>query len=186
MNEPERGPGQDSQHAIRWPRRYLPGTTDNFVSNEAIVRGLSYRDVWPLLADASRWTSYYDDASDPVFPNGDGPLLTEGTAFSFTTFGFAPLDAEVIEYVAPSDGVPGRLSWTAKQDGDPEEQLDALHGWLVEDLPGGRARILTQESQLGLPATRLAAQKPNPMLVGHQTWLDALVTAAMSASASAR
>jgi hypothetical protein len=171
----------DTQHAIHWPEKYLPGTTDNFVSNEAIVQGLSYQAIWPLLADASQWTTYYDNASDPVFPNGDGPLLTEGTVFSFATFGFPPLDAEVVEYVAPGDGFPGRLSWTAKQDGGPREKLDVLHCWLVEDLPGGRARILTQESQLGEPAAQLAAQSPNPMLLGHQAWIDGLVAAAKSA-----
>jgi len=47
----------DTQHAIHWPEKYLPGSTENFVSNETIVRGLSYREVWPLLADASKWTS---------------------------------------------------------------------------------------------------------------------------------
>lgn len=168
----------ETQNAIHWPERYLPGTTDNFVSNETIVRGLGSNDVWPLLADASKWTSYYDNASDPVFPNGDGPLLTEGIAFSFATFGFPPLDAAVVEHAEPGGGMPGRLSWTAKLDGKPEERLDALHCWLVEDLAGGRVRILTQESQLGQPAADLAARRPNPMLVGHQAWLDGLVNAA--------
>ncbi|MFF2324981.1 MULTISPECIES: SRPBCC domain-containing protein [unclassified Streptomyces] len=168
----------DTQNAIHWPDRYLPGTTDNFVSNEVIVKGLSHQDVWPLLADTSKWTSYYDNASAPVFPSGGGPLLTQGAVFSFATFGFPPLDAEVVEYVEPGDGTPGRLSWTAQQDGTPEEKLDVLHAWLVEDLPGGRVRILTQESQIGRPAADLAVQKPNPMLNGHQTWLDGLVAAA--------
>ena len=27
--------------SIRWPEDYLPGLTDNFVSNEVIVQGLS-------------------------------------------------------------------------------------------------------------------------------------------------
>ncbi|WP_308114508.1 hypothetical protein [Streptomyces sp. ISL-12] len=53
-----------------------------------------------------------------------------------------------------------------------------LHAWLVEDLPGGRVRILTQESQFGKPAADLAGQTPNPMLNGHQAWLDGLVRAA--------
>ncbi|MFC9132732.1 hypothetical protein ACFT4A_38665 [Streptomyces sp. NPDC057099] len=53
-----------------------------------------------------------------------------------------------------------------------------LHAWLVEDLPGGRVRILTQETQIGRPAAALAAERPDPMLNGHQAWLDGLVTAA--------
>jgi hypothetical protein len=47
-----------------------------------------------------------------------------------------------------------------------------------EDLPGGRVRILTQETQTGRPAAEPARQTPNPMLNGHQAWLDGLVRAA--------
>lgn len=79
---------------------------------------------------------------------------------------------------APDEDTPGRLSWTAKQHGRPEEQLDVLHAWLVEDLHGGRVRILTQETQIGRPAAALANERPNPMLNGHQAWLDGLVSAA--------
>ncbi|MEU7860524.1 hypothetical protein [Nonomuraea sp. NPDC049141] len=48
----------------------------------------------------------------------------------------------------------------------------------MEDLSGGRVRILTQESQLGRPAAELAEQRPNPMLNGHQDWLTGLARAA--------
>ncbi|MEU5595122.1 hypothetical protein [Streptomyces sp. NPDC020298] len=48
----------------------------------------------------------------------------------------------------------------------------------MEDLPGGRVRVLTQETQIGRPAAELAKQIPNPMLGGHQAWLDGLVRAA--------
>lgn len=30
---------------INWPEQYLPGTTDNFASNEVIVKGLRTADV---------------------------------------------------------------------------------------------------------------------------------------------
>jgi len=170
--------GSETQNAIHWPERYLPGTTDNFVTNEVIVEGLSQHEIWPLLADTSKWTSYYDNASDPVFPHRDGPLLHQGSVFSFSTFGFPPLAAEVVEYAEPGADEPGRLSWTAKQHGPPEDALDVLHCWLVEDLPAGRVRILTQESQIGEPAAQLARRKPNPLLIGHQAWLDGLVAAA--------
>ena len=49
---------------------------------------------------------------------------------------------------------------------------------LIEDLPGGRVRILTQESQIGQPAREMAAAKPNPMLDAHQDWVDGLARAA--------
>ncbi len=89
------------------------------------------------------------------------------------------------EAVTPSASQPGRLAWRAWQDGRPEEALDVLHAWVVEDLDQGRVRILTQESQIGQPAAGLATQRPNPMLNGHQAWLDGLVKAAKEAKAKA-
>ena len=107
----------------------------------AVTTGPSTRPAsWPLLADTSR-SSSYDNATDPAFPNDDGPLLADGRRFSFGTFGFPPLDAEVVEYAEPTDTTPGRLSWTAKQEDAPDEKLDVRHCWLLEDLPGGRVRI---------------------------------------------
>lgn len=173
----ERLPGP-VQNAVAWPQRYLPGTTDNFVSNEAVVPGLSAARVWGPLTDTSRWEDYYDNVSDISFPDGQGPVLAQGVHFSFATFGFPPLDATAVQFDAPAPGRPGRLSWTARQEGSPAERLDVLHAWLVEDLPGGRVRILTQESQIGEPAAGLARQRPNPMLNGHQAWVDGLVEAA--------
>lgn len=167
-----------TQHAIVWPSDYLPGTGDNFVSNEVIVRGVRAAGVWRHLVDTSAWESYYDNVSDIEFPDGGGPRLKTGTHFRFSTFGFPPLDAHVVELQEPARDVPGRLSWTAHQDGGPDEKLDILHAWLVEDLPGDRVRILTQENQFGTPAAELARQEPNPMLNGHQAWLDGLVRAA--------
>lgn len=171
-------PSQDVQHAITWPEHYLPGTGDNFVSNEVIVSGLTAATAWQYLVDTSTWESYYENVSDITFPEGGGPELTEGVIFSFSTFGFPPLAARIVELSAPGVDAPGRLSWTAKQDGAPEQRLDVLHAWLVEDLPGGRVRVLTQEVQHGQPAAELAAQRPNPMLNGHQAWLDGLISAA--------
>ncbi len=107
-------------HAIAWPEGYLPGTTENFVSNEAIVAGVRFR---------------------------------------FRTVGF-PVEAEVTECVAPA------------------ARLDVHHAWPVEDLDGDRVRILTQETQKGRPAVELAAARPDPMLNGHQAWLDGLIGAA--------
>ncbi|WP_424046027.1 hypothetical protein [Neisseria sicca] len=44
-----------SQPAIIWPAKYTPGETDNYVSNEVIVKGLSVADVLPYLADTKAW-----------------------------------------------------------------------------------------------------------------------------------
>ncbi|MFE4628778.1 hypothetical protein [Streptomyces mirabilis] len=107
-----------TQNAITWPERYLPGTGDNFVSNEVVVAGLSAADVWRHLVDTSRWESYYDNVADIGFPQGGGSVLTDGIHFSFGTFGFPPLDAHVVEFQAPAEDTravcPGRRSRTAR------------------------------------------------------------------------
>lgn len=48
----------------------------------------------------------------------------------------------------------------------------------MEDLSGGRVRILTQESQCGGVFVEFSKKKPNPMVNGHQDWCDGLVAAA--------
>jgi len=162
---------------IFWPEKYLPGTTDNYVSNEVIVKDLTAAQIWPLLFNITKWESYYTNVSQ-ITPPSSGPELKQGNKFSFSTFGFPPLQSEVLESVAPSAGKAGRLAWRAGQEGDEDSALDVYHAWLVEDLDHGRVRILTQESQIGKPAAELAMKRPNPMLNGHQEWLDGLVGAA--------
>ena len=171
-------------NSIVWPKGYLPGETDNFCSNEVIVKGLTTADVWPFLAKAYIWSSYYANSSDVKLPDGAEQLQAE-MVFFFKTFGF-PVDAQVVEFVAPQVGEPARIAWHgwAGEVGT-DERLDVHHAWLIEDLEGGRVRILTQETQNGQPAKELAQAKPNPMINGHQDWLDGLVAAASQAKISA-
>ncbi|QXI30566.1 SRPBCC domain-containing protein [Pseudomonas vanderleydeniana] len=164
---------------IIWPQGYLPGFTENFVSNEVIVAGLSAADIWPLLSEAGRWPGYYANSANVRLHDHDGPDLQEGVRFYFETFGF-PVEAQCNEYVPPSAGTPGRIAWHGWA-GEGETRLDVHHAWLVEDLPQGRVRILTQETQKGRPAEELARARPNPMINGHQDWLDGLVSAARQA-----
>ena len=161
-------------HAIHWPEKYLPGTTDNFVSNEVIVKGLTATEIWKYLNDTSYWESYYQNVSAISFATGEGPELAAGRNFRFTTFVF-PVEAEVVEWVAPTAGEPGRMAWTGMIGKGTEDELDVLHAWILEDLPGGRVRVLTQESQNGKPAREMAVARPNPMLNAHQDWLNGLV-----------
>lgn len=166
-------------NAIIWPEAYTPGETDNFASNEVIVKGLTTADIWPLLNVPARWPEYYGNASDTSFHDGKGPELEADVYFFFKTFGF-PIEAQVTEYVPPKPGEAARLAWHG-WDGEGDTRLDVIHAWLVEDLPGNRVRILTQESQKGKPAQELAKTSPNPMINGHQAWLDGLVAAARKA-----
>lgn len=163
-------------HAINWPQGYIPGETDNFASNEVIVAGLGVADVWPYLANPERWPSYYANSADVRFHDGKGPELAEGVRFFFSTFGF-PVESQVVEYVPPQSGQPARVAWHGWS-GEGETRLDVHHAWLLEDLPGNRVRVLTQETQNGAPAKALARTRPNPMINGHQEWLDGLIDAA--------
>jgi hypothetical protein len=165
--------------AILWPTRFLPGTTDNYVSNEVVAAGLTATQVWPFLADTAHWEAYYDNICQ-ITPPPSGSLLTPtavGSRFQFSTFGFPPLDIELAECVPPTATTPGRLAWRAWQDGDADAALAVYHAWIVENAPWSSegkpfARILTQETQIGKPAAQLATAQPNPMLNGHQSWLD--------------
>lgn len=130
------------------------------------------------------WPTYYGNASDIRFHQGKGPELSDGARFRFTTFGF-PVEAEVTEYVPPVSGRPARVAWHGWVEGDAENRLDVHHAWLFEDLPGGRVRILTQETQKGKPAEELARTRPNPMINGHQEWLEGLAEAARRARGAA-
>lgn len=67
-----------------------------------------------------------------------------------------------------------RLAWRGWNIAEGDDYLEVYHAWLVEKLDGDRVRILTQESQSGVPAKALAASVPNTMLNGHQAWLDGL------------
>lgn len=82
------------------------------------------------------------------------------------------------EYQPPAAGRPGRVAWHGWVEGDAKTRLDVHHAWLLEDLPGGRVRVLTQETQIGEPAKELAKTLPHPMLNAHQAWLDGLLRAA--------
>lgn len=168
------------QNSIVWPEGYLPGTTDNFCSNEVIVSGLKTTDIWPLLAHPFEWPKYYQNSSDIEFINSENKELFADVRFRFKTFGF-PIEAQVTEFVPPIEGQPARLAWHGWAEGDEETRLDVIHAWLIEDLEGGRVRILTQETQIGNPAKELAKTKPNPMINGHQNWLDGLVSYAKNA-----
>ncbi|WDE02516.1 SRPBCC domain-containing protein [Thalassomonas actiniarum] len=160
---------------ILWPENYVPGFADNFCSNEVIVAGLTVKDVWPFLVTPSLWPTYYKNSGNTHVKDDKGPQLADGTAFSFETFGF-PVECEVVEYVAPVDGQAARIAWRGWS-GEGAGRIDVYHAWLLEELSDNRVRILTQETQNGNPAKELAVTVPNPMINGHQAWLDGLVSA---------
>jgi hypothetical protein len=80
-------------HEIIWPKDFTPGFTENFVSNEVIVSGLSAEEVWPFLNQAARWPTYYSNSANVCVHEGRGPELENGVRFYFETFGF-PVEAQ--------------------------------------------------------------------------------------------
>lgn len=165
---------------INWPEDYLPGFTDNFASNEIIVPGITAKEVFENLLDTSIWPTYYDNVADVYFYDHDGPVLKENTRFRFKTFGF-PVEAQIIEFEKPADGKPGCLAWHGWSEGDADHRLDVVHAWLIEDMPKGRVRILTQESQKGKPAKDLFNTHPDTMNIGHQDWVKGLAATVLKA-----
>lgn len=168
------------QPAIVWPSEYTPGETDNYCSNEVIVKGLSVTDVWDLLIDTAQWAGYYDNAANIRVGDGSHTRLSANVSFSFETFGFT-VRSQVLEFAPLHHGV-ARIAWKGLC-GEGDGLLDVYHAWLLEDLPNNRVRILTEESQKGKPAIELANTVPNPMINGHQKWLDGLVRTAKARKA---
>ncbi len=118
------------------------------------------------------------NCADIRFYDNKKPELENGVRFYFKTFGF-PVEAQVVEFVPPMEDKPARLAWHGwSGEENTTQRLDVHHAWLLEDLSSNRVRILTQETQNGVPAKELANTRPNPMLNGHQAWLDGLVEAA--------
>lgn len=169
-------------HEINWPHEYLPGTTDNFASNEVIIQGVTAAEAFENLIDVAIWPTYYKNVADVEFDNTKGTKLAENTRFRFKTFGF-PIEAEITEFEAPSGNQPERLAWHGWAEGDEDHRLDVIHAWLIEDLSENRVRILTQESQIGKPAVALHEDPTDPMNIGHQDWLHGLAATLLKSKA---
>ena len=84
-----------TMNAINWPKEYLPGLTDNYVSNEVIVKGITVEAVWEYLTNAATWPSYYSNSSDIKMLNQEDTHLISNTRLFFNPFGFR-VDAEVV------------------------------------------------------------------------------------------
>ncbi len=53
--------------AINWPEGFKPGLSDNFVSNEVIVKDFSAQDAWEYIINTNEWTKYYSNVSNVHF-----------------------------------------------------------------------------------------------------------------------
>lgn len=161
-------------NAIKWPKGFEPGLSDNFVSNEVIVPGFTAIDAWKYIINVDEWIDYYSNVSNVYFYADELPYLTENTRFRFQTFEFI-VEAQITEFEPPTENTPGRIAWHGWCEGDEESRLDVHHAFLFENYENNCVRILTQETQNGKPAKDMAITVPNPMLNAHQEWLDGIV-----------
>ena len=163
-----------TQKAINWSQEFLPGLTDNFISNELYTREVNAETIWPLLEDPFMWPTYYKGASDIKFKE-TGSKLQLGTKFSFKIFGLL-IECECIEFQPPQGTKEGRIAWIGYSENKKKEKVfECVHAWLIENLPQGITRILSQESQKGDTAKKVNQSKSNEMLISYQSWLHGLV-----------
>lgn len=147
--------------AIRWPERYSPQNSPVHVVNR-LTMAAPAEAVWKVLIRAADWSSYYANASKVVV-DGGGPDLTAGARFTWKTFG-VDLKTQV-QVFEPN----ARIAWLATA-----PLLEAYHAWLIEPLPGGGCRVITEETQHGLVARAGRLLYPGRMEHWHQKWLEGL------------
>lgn len=148
-----------------WPSEYSPANSPVHALNE-IRTELAAEQLWPVLIDAADWPRWYSNARDVVLGPGQ-EVLAQGATFQWTTFGLR-ITSTVSEFV------PGRrLGWSGRGRGSA-----GYHRWVLEPLPGGGTRIVTEEVQQGPMARLLAPLVRRSIERQHQRWLEGLVQTA--------
>ena len=144
----------------RWPVGMEPAGAAVFVHNERVVRA-DRTAVWALLVDAEAWPRWYPNAHRVLILGGEARLGRD-VAFRWRTFG-AEVRSEVVEFAAPE-----QLGWSWWGPG-----LYGYHGWRLDDHPLG-TRVVTEETQRGPRAKRMASLLTGALAAGHWLWLSRL------------
>ncbi len=102
------------QSAIVWPEEYLPGTTDNFASNEIIVSGLTAAQrrssMTPRCGRAITVTLPISiSMTAAARPQRQRPLQLQHLRL--------PIEAQITEYVPPVAGQAARVAGTVGRRG---------------------------------------------------------------------
>lgn len=161
---------------IRWPEMFTPGMTDHFVSVEKILAGMNAAQIWPLIGRPTVWPQFHPRIAEVSFGQGEGVDLAPGSRFVFR-IGDVVVNAELAVLDAPTPHRPAQIAWIGRVNAGTENAVTAYFAWLIEDLEGGRVRVLAQESLLGKPALAMAGMRPDPVLNAHHDWLMNLVAA---------
>ena len=155
-----RGVGRRRAQIDRWPGGTEPSGAAVFVHNERVIKA-DRSTLWSLLVRAEDWSRWYPNARH-VQILGGGTRLGRGTAFRWRTFG-VDVRSDVVAYEPPE-----QLGWLWWAPG-----LYGYHGWRLEDHPLG-ARVITEETQRGPRASRLAMPLTGALATAHRLWLSRL------------
>ena len=157
--------------AIAFPPDFLPGTGDNFLSNEFYIDSSTAEEVWPFLEDPALWPTYYKKITKVEVKEQEGTKLHVGTKFSYKD-GLLKLDleCECLEVQPPSGDKEGRVMWKSCHVVKGEKKYEAVRGWILENMGNGRTRIFTQEVQRGDAAKKLY-KETYEMLTSYEKWV---------------
>jgi uncharacterized protein YndB with AHSA1/START domain len=143
-----------------WPAGLEPTKSSVFAHNETFIPAPPDQ-VFNALTDATKWPSYYPNATNVKLPEGK-TKLEPGMQFQWTTFG-AKQNTTVKEFEQNKV-----LAWQAESPG-----TTAYHRWILEPVPGG-TKVITEETEKG-PTAMLDQLVMNPGLhAAHQLWLEQL------------
>jgi hypothetical protein len=141
-----------------WPAGLAPDSAAVFAHNERVLDTPAER-AWRWLVHARDWPRWYANARD-VRIDGGGDQLYLGARFRWVTFG-TRLQSEVVVFQEPT-----RLGWTWWCRG-----AYGHHGWeLLAHQPRG-VRVVTEETQRGSRAVRLAMPLHLALTLAHRHWL---------------
>jgi hypothetical protein len=143
-----------------WPADTAPDDAAVFAHNERVLNTPAER-AWSWLVRARDWPSWYGNARN-VRIDGGGDLLYPGARFRWVTFG-TPLRSEVVTFQEPT-----KLGWIWWCSG-----AYGFHGWELLTHPRG-VRVVTEESQRGSKAARLAIPLHVALTIAHWHWLQRL------------
>ena len=147
---------------IHWPTGFDPEKADLFSHNELVVNASCER-VWKHIIDADKWPQWYPN-SKHVRIIGTSPVLAQGTAFRWTTFGL-PLESKINEYIPYT-----RIGWYGYA---PGTAPTFYHTWYLT--PAGDAcDVVMDEVGKGAAAAHLRKTDESLMHRGHDLWLATL------------
>ena len=149
---------------IAFPDAALPQHSPVFTHNELVIAAPAVV-LWTHLVRARRWPEWYANARAVEIDGGDELAL--GTRFHWTTFG-------VRAHTVVTEFVPERrLAWSGAGPG-----FAGYHGWVLEPLPEGATRVITEETNRGLLASLGRMFLRRGLHKWHQRWLEGLARVA--------